>query len=63
MNENRMSVRKLAEVHGYDDVSAFLEEVCSDSVVPACCAEGCEVEPDGRCCHNNPSPLIAMGII
>lgn len=63
MNENRMSVLRLAESHGYDDVMTFVEEVCSDSVVPACCAEGCDVEPDGRCCHGNPSPLIALGFI
>ena len=58
-----MSVLRLAESHGYEDVPTFLEEVCSDSVVPACCEEGCDVEPDGRCCHGNPSPLIALGII
>ena len=63
MNENRMSVLRLAESHGYEDLPTFLEEVCSDSVVPACCEEGCDVEPDGRCCHGNPSPLIALGII
>jgi hypothetical protein len=32
-------------------------------VVPACCTEGCEVEPDGTCEHGCPSPLIALGII
>lgn len=31
--------------------------------VPACCSEGCEVEPDGVCEHLCPSVLVAMGII
>jgi hypothetical protein len=31
--------------------------------VPACCTEGCEVEPDGRCEHGCPSILLAAGII
>lgn len=35
----------------------------SDSIVPACCSEGCEVEPDGKCSHGFPSVLIAMGVI
>lgn len=33
------------------------------SVVPACCSEGCEVEPDGKCQHGFPSILIKYGII
>ncbi len=38
----------------------MLTEVCDDSVVPAMCTEGCEVEPDGRCSHGCPSPLVAL---
>jgi hypothetical protein len=34
-----------------------------DSVQPACCDEGCEVEPDGRCEHGCPSVSLALGII
>ncbi|MEY3311797.1 MAG: hypothetical protein RL348_1130, partial [Bacteroidota bacterium] len=33
-----------------------------DGPVPAICSEGCEVEPDGRCSHGNPSILIQIGI-
>lgn len=36
---------------------------CDDSIVPACCDEGCEVEPDGRCEHDCPSVLLAFGLI
>ena len=38
-------------------------EDCDDSIVPACCIEGCEVEPDGCCEHGCPSILLAAGII
>jgi len=38
-------------------------EECDDSIVPACCSEGCEVEPDGICVHGYPSILLAYGLI
>jgi hypothetical protein len=38
-------------------------EDCTDSVIPACCSEGCEVEPDGECEHGYPSVLIALNMI
>lgn len=62
-NQYRIQVSELAEQYGYSDVMEFLENECNDSVVPACCVNGCEVEPDGRCEHKCPSPLIALGII
>lgn len=34
-----------------------------DSIIPACCSEGCEVEPDGHCEHGHPSVLLEMGMI
>lgn len=34
-----------------------------DSVVPACCDEGCQVEPDGYCEHGCPAVTIALGVI
>lgn len=34
-----------------------------DSVQPAVCEEGCQVEPDGHCEHGNPSVSLALGII
>jgi len=38
-------------------------EDLNDSVVPACCDDGCEVEPDGHCPHGHPSVLLQMGMI
>lgn len=40
-----------------------LMEVAFSSVVPACCSEGCQVEPDGHCSHGNESVLLAEGLI
>jgi hypothetical protein len=62
-NPYRMKLIALAKSYGYADVTEFVTEACDDSVVPACCTEGCEVEPDGTCEHGCPSPLIALGII
>jgi hypothetical protein len=41
----------------------LLDTYGGDSVVPACCDEGCQVEPDGRCEHDCPSILLALGVI
>ncbi len=38
-------------------------DVLMDSIVPACCKHGCQVEPDGHCMHGNPSILLANGLI
>ena len=62
-NPDRISVAMLASIHGHDDIDEFIETECNDSVVMACCRHGCEVEPDGRCEHGCPSPLLALGII
>lgn len=40
-----------------------LMEVAFESVVPACCSEGCQVEPDGHCEHGNESVLLKEGLI
>lgn len=59
----RVRVKQLASDAGYDTVADALEEWVFESVVPACCSEGCEVEPDGKCPHGFPSALIAVGLI
>lgn len=46
-----------------DNAGMTLEDCVMDSVVPACCDEGCEVEPDGECEHGHPSVLLALGMI
>ena len=45
------------------DMMDALNEWSSDSVVPALCSEGCEVEPDGQCEHGGVSILVRMGVI
>lgn len=59
----RLTLKELAKRNGYEDVTKFLLERGNDSVVPACCEEECEVEPDGRCKHGYPSILLAAGMI
>lgn len=39
-----------------------IDYMCS-SVVPACCSEGCQVEPDGKCSHGFNSILVDEGIM
>lgn len=55
----RISVEHTLRMHGIENI----EELESESVVPACCEEGCEVEPDGVCEHRHPSVFLALGII
>ena len=56
-NPYRIRLSETLKMHGL----TLLE--CDDSIVPACCNEGCEVEPDGRCEHGCPSVLLAAGMI
>lgn len=54
----------IAQDEGYEDVFDYLESGPGyDSIVPACCEHGCEVEPDGTCSHGHPSILLKMGIL
>lgn len=57
---SRISVEETLELHGLEQE---ITSLMFDSIVPACCEEGCEVEPDGTCEHGNPSILIALGIM
>lgn len=59
----RVTLSEVAEVEGFDDVDSMAEALIIEGVVPACCSEGCKVEPDGRCEHGHPSIYVAMGII
>lgn len=58
MEDTSITVREALEMHGVS-----LSEIVWESIVPACCSEGCEVEPDGECEHGNPSVLIKLGVI
>jgi hypothetical protein len=57
-NPNRISVEKALQMHGLEEITE-----CTDSIVPATCEQGCEVEPDGTCEHGCPSVLVASGLI
>ena len=62
----RISLSDFRAEHGINsgtDMVDALAEWSSDSVVPALCSEGCEVEPDGQCEHGCPSILVRMGVI
>ena len=62
-NKYEISLEETAELHGYDDSDEMFTVAGMDSIVPACCSEGCEVEPDGTCEHGCESILLAMGLI
>ena len=61
-NPHRISYKEVIADSGMTEDEA-LSRWSVDSIVPACCDEGCEVEPDGRCEHGCPSALIAAGLI
>lgn len=58
MEGTQLSVVETLEIYGVS-----LADIIFDSVVPACCSEGCEVEPDGVCEHGNQSVLLKLGVI
>ncbi|OFY13904.1 MAG: hypothetical protein A2X11_10205 [Bacteroidetes bacterium GWE2_42_24] len=55
------SMKEVFRLHGlqWEDV----ESLALDSCVPAMCAYGCKVEPDGYCEHGNESIVLHLGII
>ena len=62
-NPHKISVETALSNAGYTVDDFIGGPAGMDSVVPACCDEGCEVEPDGRCEHGCPSVLIALGVM
>ena len=64
-NPYRISATEALENEGYtpDTLEAFTRNALFDATSPACCSEGCVVEPDGTCSHGCPSILIALGVI
>ena len=59
----RLSLGQMAENECFADPMDLLEEYANEGAVPACCSDGCMVEPDGRCEHGHPSIFIAAGVI
>ena len=62
-NPHLISSTKAVEEAGYPSLGDYLADAGNDSVIIACCDEGCEVEPDGYCEHGCPSVLVAKGLI
>jgi hypothetical protein len=66
-NPYRISATEALENEGFSDtpesLEAFARNALFDATSPACCSEGCIVEPDGTCSHGCPSILIALGLI
>lgn len=62
-NPHRVSLAQWMADEGHEDVLSVMEAHGMDSIVPALCDEGCEVEPDGRCPHDCPSVLLVLGMI
>ena len=62
-NPFRIKLSEVCENEGFESREELLEAFGNDSVMPACCSEGCRVEPDGRCEHGCPSIFLAMGVI
>jgi hypothetical protein len=66
-NPYRISAMEALENEGWepseDGAFAYARHAMFEATSPACCTEGCIVEPDGRCSHGCPSLLIALGMI
>lgn len=63
---HRITIQQWRSDEGLLDEAAYdarLSEIAFDSVAPAMCDEGCEVEPDGCCEHGCPSIWLALGVI
>jgi hypothetical protein len=63
-SEYQLTIRQTLEQEGYT-FEEFIDQMLTshDSIVPACCTEGCRVEPDGRCEHGCPALTLALGVI
>lgn len=51
----RLSIDEILEQEGYDTQEDMLAAFFSESVVPAMCNHGCQIEQDGTCVHGNNS--------
>jgi hypothetical protein len=63
---DRISIKQYRKLNGWiseTEWKGHLNDLTLDSVCPALCSYGCEVEPDGECEHGHPSVLVALGLI
>lgn len=59
----RLKIAQLAKREDFADAIAMLDAYTSESMMPALCEAGCQVEPDGKCPHGHPSPLRLLGFV
>lgn len=60
----KLTVIETLNEHGFEDFDDWYENgEPFDSIVPCCCSECLEIEPDGHCQHGYPSILLALGVI
>jgi hypothetical protein len=65
-NPHRITLQKFWNEMGVetqDEKLELLDEYFAESICPALCDEGCEVEPDGHCPHGCPSMLLIAGLV
>ncbi len=61
-NANLLAINEYLKRDGRS-LMEIAESVMFEDDAPALCDDGCEVEPDGKCCHGCPSILRAAGLI
>lgn len=54
-NPYRIPAAKALREEGFTDPIDYIRHAEWEGVSRACCSEGCEVEPDGRCSHGCPA--------
>jgi len=62
-NMNLMTIAEYLKRDGRTLTEIAHAVLLGDENAPALCEHGCEVEPDGKCCHGCPSILRAAGLI
>ena len=59
----RERIRKALEINNFESITEAIEEASTGGDCIATCEKGCIVEPDGFCTHDQPSILLALGLI
>ena len=62
-NDNLLTINEYLKRDGRSLMEIAEAVMFEDENAPALCERGCEVEPDGKCCHGCPSILRAAGLI
>jgi hypothetical protein len=62
-NANLLTINEYLKRDGRSLTEIAGAVMFEDENAPALCDHGCEVEPDGKCCHGCPSILRAAGLI